>query len=147
MRVFSGSYLEEVIENQGQLFEYVEEFCPGIDVTDFIEAYMKSHTRAMIDEGQAYLCTMDAESLFNYFLDNDKYEIKKGKKVWGFAPNWIGQFYALFQWYYKMTSKEVVELLPVRFMMEGYPGLHDLDLEVAVYKVGSQCGIKESGLL
>ena len=36
-----------------------------------------------------------------------------------------------------------MELIPVRFMFEGYPGLHDLDLQIAVYKVGEQCGLKE----
>ena len=82
-----------------------------------------------------------AEDLFNYFLKNDKYETKQGKESGGFAPNWIGQFYALFQWMYKMSSKEVVKLLPVEFMFEAYPGLHDLDLQVAVCKVGEQCGL------
>ena len=67
MEVFSKSYLEEVVENQGKLFEYAEEHYPGIDVADFIESYMKSYTRAMVDEGQAYVCTMDAETLYNYF--------------------------------------------------------------------------------
>ncbi len=136
MDVFSKSYLEEVVENQGKLFEYAQDHCPEMDIENFIETYMKSHTRAMIDEGQAYVCTMDAESLFHYFLANDHYEIKKGVPNGGFAPNWIGQFYALFQWTYHLASKDVVELIPVRFMFEGYPGLHDLDLQIAVYKVG-----------
>ena len=98
MEVFSKSYLEEVVENQGKLFEYAEEHYPGIDVADFIESYMKSYTRAMVDEGQAYVCTKDAETLYNYFLENDKYEPKQGKTAGGFAPNWIGKFYALFKW-------------------------------------------------
>ena len=34
MEVFSKSYLEEVVENQGKLFEYAEEHCPNIDVAD-----------------------------------------------------------------------------------------------------------------
>lgn len=119
MEVFSEVYLEEVIE-----------------------AYMKSHTRAMIDDGQAYVCTMDAETLFDYFLENEKYEAKQGTVMGGFAPNWIGQFYALFQWIYRIPSKKVVKLLPVKLMFEGYPGLHDLDLQVAVRKVGAQCGFE-----
>ena len=86
---------------------------------------------------------MDAESLFNYFLLNDNYEIKRGASNGGFAPNWIGQFYALFQWTYHLASKDVVELIPVHFMFEGYSGLHDLDLQIAVHKVGEQCGLKE----
>ncbi|MBS5468857.1 MAG: hypothetical protein KHX69_08585 [Clostridium sp.] len=143
MDVFSKSYLEEVVENQGKLFEYAQDNYPEMDIENFIETYMKSHTRAMLDKGQAYVCTMDAESLFHYFLSNDHYEIKRGESNGGFAPNWIGQFYALFQWTYQLTSKDVVELIPVHFMFEGYPGLHDLDLQTAVYKVGNQCGLKE----
>ena len=38
MEVFSEAYLDEVIENQGKLFEYAEEHSPGIDIADFIEA-------------------------------------------------------------------------------------------------------------
>ena len=78
-----------------------------------------------------------------FTLQNVLSEIKKGVSNGGFAPNWIGQFYALFQWTYHLASKDVVELIPVRFMFEGYPGLHDFDLQIAVYKVGEQCGLKE----
>lgn len=139
MEVFSEVYLDEVVENQGQLFSFAQDYCPGIDIEDFINQYMNSRTRSLIDEGQPYVSTMDAQSLFEYFLENDECELKQGEEKGGFAPEWIGQFYALFQWIYKMPSKEVVRLLPVRFMFAGYPGLHDLDLQVAVQKVGEQC--------
>lgn len=139
MEVFSKVYLDEVIENQGKLFTFAQDNCPGIDIEDFINQYMNSRTRLLIDEGQPYVTTMDAESLFGYFLKNDKYQVKQGKEKEGFAPDWIGQFYALFQWIYRIPSKEVVRLLPVHFMFAGYPGLHDLDLQVAVQKVGEQC--------
>ena len=52
MDVFSKSYLEEVVENQGKLFEYAQDNYPEMDIENFIETYMKSHTRAMIDKGQ-----------------------------------------------------------------------------------------------
>ena len=59
--------------------------CAGVDMVDFIERYMKSRTRALIDEGQAYVSTMDEESLFDYFLKNDKYK-KTGKRVRRIRP-------------------------------------------------------------
>lgn len=37
-----------------------------------------------------------------------------------------------------MPSRESVKLLPVDFMVAGYRGLHDLDLELAVKKVGGR---------
>ena len=66
MEVFSKAYLDEVVENQGKLFEYAQDHCPGMDIEDFIDHYMNSRTRSLIDEGQAYVSTMDAESLFDY---------------------------------------------------------------------------------
>ena len=77
MEVFSKAYLEEVIENQGKLFEYAQDHCPGMDIVDFINQYMNSRTRFLIDEGQAYVSTMDAESLFDYFLKNDQNKVNQ----------------------------------------------------------------------
>ena len=49
MDVFSKSYLEEVVENQGKLFEYAQDHYPEMDIEDFIKSYMESRTRALID--------------------------------------------------------------------------------------------------
>ena len=135
MEVFSKAYLEEVIENQGKLLEYAQDHCPGMDIEDFIDQYMKSRTRSLIDEGQAYVSTMDAESLFDYFLKNDKYELKQGKEAGGFAPDWIGQVLCfVFNGRTGCQAKKLSGFYRWKFMFEGYPGLHDLDLQVAVQK-------------
>lgn len=39
MEVFSKAYLDEVVENQGKLFEYAQDHCPGMDIEDFIDHY------------------------------------------------------------------------------------------------------------
>ena len=71
---------------------------------------------------------------FIIFLEFDKYQIKQGEEIGGFLPNWIGQFYAYFQWFYKIPSREVARQIPLDFLIAGFAGLHDLDLEVAVKK-------------
>jgi len=58
--------------------------------------------------------------------------------VKGLMADWIGQFYAYFQWYYNISSKKVMELVPLDFIKAAYHGLHDLELELAVKKVGGQ---------
>ena len=68
MEVFSKAYLEEVIENQGKLFEYAQGHCPGMDIVDFINKYMKSLTRFLVVVGQSSVSTVDAERLFDYFM-------------------------------------------------------------------------------
>ncbi len=136
MHAYAKDYLNDVVENQGKLFDLVAQNYPDKDTKDFIRAYMLSKTRKSIDEAQAYVNTMDAESLWEYFLANDKYELKSGKAMEGFMPDWLGEFYAYYQWYYNISSTEVLDKVPIEFLMKAYSGLHDLELELAVQKVG-----------
>lgn len=137
MGAYSDAYLGEVVENQGKLFDHVAETFPDKDTEDFINAYMTSKTRKYIDEAQAYVNTMDAEELWRYFTENENYHMKPGKALSGFMPDWIGEFYAYYQWYYDLPSAEVVQKIPVDFLQKAYAGLHDLDLDLAVQKVGA----------
>jgi hypothetical protein len=136
MQAYSKSYLEDVVENQGKLFDYFSQNFPDKDTEDFIGAYMKSKTRKNIDEAKAYVNTMNAKELWSYFTKTESYTAKSGKALAGFMPDWMGEFYAYYQWYYNVPSAEIVEKIPVRFLMKAYYGLHDLELDLAVKKVG-----------
>lgn len=138
MRSYSEAYLKEVVETQGKLFDSVTEFEPGIDVKKFIEKYMVSKTRKYIDAGQAYVCTLEPEELWIYFCETDNYKPDKGAPFGGFSADWIGRFYAYFQWYYNMASEKLIKLVPLDFIHAAYYGLHDLELDLAVKKVGEQ---------
>ena len=137
MQAYSKAYLDEVVENQGKLFDLYAQDYPNNDTEDFIQAHMKSKTRKYIDESQAYVNTMDARELLDYFFTTEKYEKKQGKAMRGFMPDWIGEFYAYYQWYYNISSAELVDKVPLNFLEKAYHGLHDLDLELAVKKVGN----------
>lgn len=138
MRAYSKSYLDEIVETQGELFEQVSQYVKGVDVADFIEKYMRGRTRSYIDKAQPYVATMDAHELWEYFQKTDHFIPVQGKGIGGFIPNWIGQFYAYYQWYYNKPSTQVLEEIPLSFIVAGYRGLHDLDLKLAVQKVGEQ---------
>lgn len=60
---------------------------PNCDTEDFINAYMKSKTRKSIDEAMAYVNTMDAVELWDYFCTTEHYHVKAGKALQGFIPN------------------------------------------------------------
>ena len=136
MHPYPQIYLDDVVETQGKLFINYAENHSDMDTEDFVTAYMNSKTRRYIDEGQVYVSTMDASTLFDFFLKTDKYEMKEGKPLVGFLPDWIGEFYAYYQWYYNIPSSEVIKKIPLSFLKKSYYGLHDLDLELAVKKVG-----------
>lgn len=140
---YSWSYVDEVVENQGKLFDRIHEYCPGIDVEKFINDYMRSKFREWMDEGHAYELTLEPEDMWKRMCNLDKYKPSKGDRLYGFMPDWIGQFYAKFQWYCGIKSKDVVDLIPVSFLKNSYNCLHDLDLQIAVEKVASQIASKQ----
>jgi len=35
-----------------------------------------------------------------------------------FLPNWIGEFYAYYQWYYNISSLELINKVPIDFFKE-----------------------------
>lgn len=136
MAAYSDVYLRDVVENQGKLFDYVAQNFQDKDTEDFIKTYMKSKTRKSIDDAQAYVNTMDAEELWKYFCETEQYKMKSGEAMQGFMPDRIGEFYAYYQWYFNLPSAEVVKKIPIDFLKKAYFGLHDLELDLAVQKVG-----------
>jgi len=134
---YDPSYLQQVVETQGALFERLQDEAPHLDGIDFVRNYMTSETRAYLDKGDAYLATMSSRDLMSYYLSNEKRTCKPGEPLMGFMPNWMGQFYAQYQWQTGTPSREIVERIKPEWLAVAYPGLHDLDLSLAVEKVAS----------
>ena len=138
MRAFPNDYLNDVVENQGKLFDFVAQNFSDKDTEDFIKTYMQSKTRKSIDEAKAYVNTMSAKELWDYFTETENYVLKSGEALDGFLPDWIGEFYAYYQWYYNIPSSEVLKKVPIDFLKKAYYGLHDLELALAVQKIGEE---------
>ena len=138
MRAYPEVYRDDVVETQGKLFDCVAQSFPNKSTEDFITVYMASKTRKSIDEAKAYVNTMDAKELWKYFTETEHYQLKDGRALEGFMPDWIGEFYAYYQWFYGIPSAEVIAKVPLDFLKKAYFGLHDLDLELAVRKVGEE---------
>lgn len=138
MHPYSQSYLDDAVEAQGKLFDSVSSSHPSSDTEAFITAYMTSRLRSALDNGQPYVLTMSGNELMDYYLKTESPAFVPGESMKGFVPDWIGEFYAYYQWYYGIPSSEVVRKVPVAFLKKAYYGLHDLDLECAVRKVGGE---------
>ena len=132
---YDRSYLQEISETQGALFERLQDIAPEADGIEFIRAYMKSGTRAYIDKGDVYLSTLGPKELMAYYRGEECPVVRFGKPLGGFAPNWMGQFYAQYQWRTGTPSADIVDQIPPEWLVSAYPGLHDLDMTVAVEKV------------
>ena len=101
--------MQEVAETQGSLFERLQDVAPTADGLDFVRSYMKSDTRAFIDRGDVYLATIGPKGLMDYYQKEECPELKSGVPLKGFAPNWMGQFYARYQWQTGTLSREIIE--------------------------------------
>ena len=137
---YDGVYLQEIAETQGALFERLQDEEPQIDGLAFIRSYMKSATRSFLDRGDVYLATLGPRELMNYYQTEEPHEAKHGMPLRGFAPNWIGQFYAQYQWHTGASSSDIVDRIPPDWLASAYHGLHDLDMQLAVQKVASEIG-------
>lgn len=85
MRAYDRTYLSDVVENQGKLFDFISLDFPDKDTEDFINTYMKSKVRKSIDEGQPYVNSMSAKDLWEYFSKTEHYALKEGKALGGFS--------------------------------------------------------------
>lgn len=47
-----------------------------------------------------------------------------------------GQTNSFYQWYYNNPSKDIISKIPLHLITKAYYCLHDLDLELAIKKVG-----------
>ena len=135
---YNAAYLQEISETQGTLFERLQDIAPEVDGLEFIRAYMKSDTRQFLDKGDVYLATLGPKGLMDYYQTEDAHEAKLGSPLCGFVPNWVGQFYAQYQWHTGELSSDIVEQIPPEWLASAYPGLHDLDMRLAVEKVAAE---------
>ena len=92
MGAYADVYLNDVVEVQGKLFDFFAQKFPDKDTEDFIETYMRSKTRKSIDDSQAYVMTMDVQTLWEYFLKNDKYNAKPERDCRDFRRTGWGNF-------------------------------------------------------
>ena len=130
MTAYSIAYRDEIVETQGRLFGRLERLYPQMDGVNFITAYLKSRIRSLVDIADPLPANMRAAELLENFL-SEGYQFREGVSIPGIAADWIGQFYAYAQWKAAVSSRELVERLPVERMLIAYPGLHDLSLELA----------------
>ena len=67
MRAYAEAYLNDVVENQGKLFDFVAQSFPDKDTEEVINTYMKSKA----------CCFNDIESVNKILNTNDVKEIKQ----------------------------------------------------------------------
>lgn len=131
------SYRDEIAETQGRLFARLARENPTADGEDFISSYLSGELRGRIDFADAIPANMTAAEIKDYFVEKERYSFQEGAPIDSIPADWIGQFYSFYQWETGLSSKDIVKRIPVKTMIAAYPGLHDLDMSLAVKRISN----------
>ncbi len=129
------AYRNEIAETQGRLFARLARENPTADGENFISSYLASELRGRIDFADAIPANMTDSEIKQYFVEKENYNFQEGAPIDSIPADWIGQFYAFYQWETGLSSKDIVKRIPVKTMIAAYPGLHDLDMALAVTRI------------
>ena len=124
------------MNRQGEMFLNIRDKLPGVDEKWFIESYMKSRIRGLLDVGNPKYANMPSTELMLNFIEYEQgNEYKRGDEWGGFLPGWAGRVYALYQWMYDVPSRELIDWLTIFEMERIFPTLHQTGWDVAVEKI------------
>ena len=136
MSAYNELYAEDIQITQGRVFLNIREELPGVDEKWFIEKYMKSDIRRLLDSANPKLAAKPSPELIHAFINREcGGEYKRGDEWSGFLPQWAGEMYALYQWKYETPSAELVDILPLSEMERLFVPLHQAGWDAAVKKV------------
>ena len=123
-------YVDDLAEETGKLFEFWA--LNHMDVDQMATRYMNSNLRENADKRYAKFCTHSWDDMARQFED------VKGTEDYDFVLcNWLGMFYTYLQRQTGKSSKELIRQFPFATMYIKSNVLHDLDLELAVKKIGA----------
>ena len=147
MAAYDEVYVAEIKRNQGKVFFHIREELPDADEKWFIEKYMKSDIRRLLDGANPKLAAKPAPELIHAFINREcGGEYKRGDEWGGFLSQWVGEIYSLYQWKYDIPSAELIDLLPLSVMERIYIPGHQMGWDAALKKIHdvvlNQAGIK-----
>ncbi|MCL2159826.1 MAG: hypothetical protein FWH48_10500 [Oscillospiraceae bacterium] len=136
MSAYDEVYVGQIQRNQGLAFLYIRDELPGADEKWFIESYMKSDIRRLLDSANPKLAAMPAPELIHAFINREcGGEYRRGEEWGGIMLQWVGEIYSLYQWKFDVPSAELIDMLPLSEMERMYIPGHQMGWDAAVNKI------------
>jgi len=135
LRAYDNVYVGNIVDLQGQVFLDIRDELPGVDEKWFIEKFMRSHIRKMLDIGNFKYALKPPVEIIWDFLEELGGEYERGEEWGGFLPQWVGMVYAMYQWKYNTPSAQLIELLPLAEMERVFGTLHQTGIESGADKL------------
>ena len=143
-------WLDKDMENMGYLFEYCEAYCREIlgdeqfllDKELFIESFMKSDCRALMEIGHPTLLSQAAYDTAKDFIEVDNENEMAAFRLRGkqqeyarYQLYWAGWMYAYIHFQSKERSKNIIEKLPLHEILTDYKIGHEMSKEAYYSKI------------
>ncbi|MCI8932331.1 MAG: hypothetical protein HFI02_14070 [Lachnospiraceae bacterium] len=143
-------WLNRDMENMGYFFEYCDEYCKEIlkdntfvlDKEKFIESFMKSDCRALMEVGHPTLLSQAAYDTVKDFIqvdhnnDIEMFRLKGEKLEYKHMQlYWVGWMYAYIHFMSKECSKAIIEKLPLKEILIDYRIGHEMSKETYYRKI------------
>ncbi len=143
-------WLSKDMENMGYFFEYCGDYCKEIlndsafelDKERFIESFMKSDCRALMEIGHPTLLSQAAYDTVRKFIEVDNGNDIESFRLREKQPTyrhmqlyWVGWMYAYIHFISKERSKIIIEKLPLKEMILDYKVGHEISKEAYYRKV------------
>ena len=126
---YNELYTEDVINEQGCFFMVVVRDFPDHSFLRFVKDYMKSELRSEIDIAWPKAAALRALELRNRYIYKEGYVFKGEPDVRSLdMAEWIGRFYAYYQWYWNVKSARLVDWAPPEHLCLMYPGAHSQNM-------------------
>lgn len=130
MNCYDDWWLPRDMENMGYIFEYCDKYCKElfdveIDKYKFLDTFMRSELRKQMESGHPMLLSQSGRDTVRKFVLVDldgNLDIYKGKSQ-NIIENqwyWVGWIYAYIHYKSKLSSKKIVNKLPLKKMLKMY---------------------------
>ena len=130
MNCYDEWWLPRDMENMGYIFEYCDKYCKElfnveIDKYKFLDTFMRSEIRKQMESGHPMLLSQSGRDTVRKFVlvDLDEnLDIYKGesKNIIENQWYWVGWIYAYIHYKSKLSSKKIVNRLPLKKMLKMY---------------------------
>lgn len=134
-----GAYLKAYLDDSNELMRLLFEETAkdkSHDFSYFVEGFMNSKYRELIDKGSTRVINMTYDELIEYLKRDCKKIYREGSfPIDYLQAGWIGKMYNSLQFELNMPSKELYKKIPLKKMMILFSPLHTISDEIALSKI------------
>ena len=128
-----------VSNTQGIICEECQEL--GVDAVDYITKFMLSNVAEDLDKMKSGVYSAGSAHLKRYILQQIEpvAPYSEDKHIREDALHWVGYIFRYWSYLLNMSSKDIVQLVPVETALRCYPAYHSMGNSEAISRILRRC--------